>query len=881
MKRIGLIVCIMIAAAGVCAQTAVERMLDSLWITGEYQTLLQQAMRVQPPTVAAVIRQAEALTALAKFSSARKIFDSLDRHVPEELRASFESARAYFQLTTGRSDRALEQLQATWAREKQNGRTHTVQAARILSLLSNTLSSLGQYNEAVRLGEQALAIRQNLASLPQEELAASYNDLGLVYSKIDPDRALAYYEQALPLYESLHGSIHPKIAIINTNMGYVYNDLKLYGDAITNFETALVIWQKIFPQGHPNEAFVRLNLGRIYAKLNNTDATKAFYRQALALYRKSYGSTHPDIAATLNQLGVAYLSESQYDSALSCFQQALISNAPGFTSTDLMQFPRASDYYNGQVLLFSLQQKSRALEDRYFGKTLAPRDLTGAIAGLLVCDSLIDRLRRHHENQSDKLSLSALATEVYQDGVRLARLLSEVTPRSGAYRELSFYFAEKSKSAVLQEAIADTKAKSFAGIPPALLEQEQDLKTAMTLIALKIQSKPTPDEEQQLRQELFARNEAYQQFVRKLETDYPAYFNLKYRRSSPSVRELQQRLAKNTALVSYFLEDGGPGNQRLYVFTITKKKFRLRHHAVTQPIKRLLAGFQNGLYFSDVSVYRTTGTRLSKWLRPAVPRSVTELVLIPDSHFSTLPFEALPRHRRFSTFSNAPYWTDRLAISYQFSSNLMADYVRAGDNPRVYLCAPIDFTQAGLARLPGTEAEVKAIAELFVGRSEVNLLGEATETTLKSGKLRAYDYLHFATHGFVDATHPELSRLILQPSASDDGNLYSGEIYNLELQAKLAVLSACQTGLGKVSKGEGVIGLSRALVYAGVQNLIVSFWRVSDQSTMQLMHYFYEHLQSHPEASFRSSLQAAKHKLKRAGEYRAPYYWAPFVLIGS
>jgi CHAT domain-containing protein len=146
--------------------------------------------------------------------------------------------------------------------------------------------------------------------------------------------------------------------------------------------------------------------------------------------------------------------------------------------------------------------------------------------------------------------------------------------------------------------------------------------------------------------------------------------------------------------------------------------------------------------------------------------------------------------------------------------------------------------------------------------------------------LKDYSLIHLATHGIVDETSPELSRIYLQSdSEAEDGNLFAGEIYNLQLNANLVSLSACQTGLGKISKGEGVIGLSRALVYAGAKNIIVSFWSVADESTAELMTDFYKYLLENPSASYSSDLRQAKLGMLNS-KYASPYYWAPFILIG-
>ncbi len=173
---------------------------------------------------------------------------------------------------------------------------------------------------------------------------------------------------------------------------------------------------------------------------------------------------------------------------------------------------------------------------------------------------------------------------------------------------------------------------------------------------------------------------------------------------------------------------------------------------------------------------------------------------------------------------------------------------------------------------------------MFASRNFKNTIfirQQADEKVAKSGALKDYSYLHFATHGIVDETSPELSRIFLQSSSdSEDGNFFTGEIYNLELNANLVTLSACQTGLGKISKGEGVIGLSRALVYAGAKSIIVSFWSVADESTAQLMTEFYRQMLEHPESNYSQNLRNAKLALMKTDKYKSPYYWAPFVLIG-
>ena len=168
---------------------------------------------------------------------------------------------------------------------------------------------------------------------------------------------------------------------------------------------------------------------------------------------------------------------------------------------------------------------------------------------------------------------------------------------------------------------------------------------------------------------------------------------------------------------------------------------------------------------------------------------------------------------------------------------------------------------------------VVGVARHLVGK-------EASEALMKDPEISSYKYVHFATHGQVNESKPELSRIFLSPTDGEDGSLYTGEIYNLKINADLVTLSACETGLGKIAKGEGIVGLSRALQYAGANNLVVSLWQVADESTSQLMIKFYDQHLHNDYEGYNRALRAAKLSLLNSEEYQSPYYWAPFILVG-
>ena len=185
--------------------------------------------------------------------------------------------------------------------------------------------------------------------------------------------------------------------------------------------------------------------------------------------------------------------------------------------------------------------------------------------------------------------------------------------------------------------------------------------------------------------------------------------------------------------------------------------------------------------------------------------------------------------------------------------------------------------------LPEAEEEVKTLGQLYgAANSRVFIGSEAREKVVKTEAAK-YEVLHFATHGLLDNRNPMFSYLTLAQTAEDpneDGLLEAREILNMNLHAKLAVLSACQTARGRVGTGEGVIGMSWALFVAGVPTTVASQWKVDSASTTTLMIDFHRHLTKKKETKA-EALRQASLELLRSERYRHPFYWAGFVMIGD
>jgi len=291
-------------------------------------------------------------------------------------------------------------------------------------------------------------------------------------------------------------------------------------------------------------------------------------------------------------------------------------------------------------------------------------------------------------------------------------------------------------------------------------------------------------------------------------------------------------------------------------------------------------------------------------------QDVKELIIVPDDILFYLPFEMLV----FDTtgvespydFENAKFLLEKFDVSYVSSASLLDPGLQTLRKPDKGILAmgnpdfgpqpdepeqgellaskePITGSRViveSLLPLPNSETEVKAIGGVLRGLNNNILTGNrATEENFKSN---AADYriLHLATHFLTNDTQPLYSKIALAQNGDgeEDGFLQTYEVFNMNLNADLVVLSACNTALGKLRKGEGVIGISRAFLFAGVPSMVVSLWNVDDKATAIIMRDFYKYMK----AGFNK-----KHALRRAkvdylkASGAGPYYWAPFILIGD
>lgn len=888
---------LVVQSAVVSAQLNISKQfikVDSLFELGEYDasaevcTQLLKNTSIGAPYFYLQIQKAECAIRTNNLEQAQEIVTENIAKCRKELvteRTLLMNCQAKIYYQKGQTQQAANQIQAAINILQSNNLKSSKEMAECYNTQGLIDWTIGNNEKAISYFNQALEIRKKLFGNNATSVAAIYNNLGLAYTGIDLSEAIKYHQDALAIYQKNYPSNHPNLAIEYSNLGHILRKQGSFTDALTQFEKALKIWQERYSTAHPNKAYVYSAIAQVYLEQQEYRNAKETATKALEIYQKAYGEKHPNTAACYTLLADIYSTERKYSRALAYLQSSLISNCMPFQNSDYKSNPAVGNCFDAQLLLSTLTQKATVLQRMHTEKTLRLKDLTLALSTYLSCDTLLDKLRQTRTSKNDKVALGETSYEVYDKSVQLCVLLSKNTFNKKYYLRLAYYFVERSKAAVLQESIAEAKAKTFAGIPNAEIEKEAVFKTNITYLEQKLAKGISNETElKTVTAQLFENKSGYESFITSLEKNYPTYYQLKYNVKAFQIEDLQKKLRPEDCVLEYMVSESG---NSLEIFRVTSTTFQ--HFTIPQIIRyeKDISGLRNAIKFNSKTTFIETATALYTQLIPSLSTSSQHLIIIPDGRMGAIPFETLlakkPRSDT-SSWESMNFLLKKYAISYNYAGALYQNHQEEKYQPNVLLFAPVEFSVASkLNTLPGTLTEVNTLDSLYKNNKSTDkyLYAKASKNMLINDSIGKYGIIHLATHGMVNELKPELSCIYTAGNGEENDRIYTGDMYNMRLKAKLVALSACQTGLGKIAKGEGMMGLSRALFFAGASNIMVSLWKVSDVSTQLYMNYFHASYQSHPQLSLAVAAREAKLKMLNSTIYKGPYYWSAFVLIGE
>ncbi|MEM8907826.1 MAG: CHAT domain-containing tetratricopeptide repeat protein, partial [Bacteroidota bacterium] len=781
----------------------------------------------------------------------------------------------------------------------------------IVNTLSRTYKNLGNayYNkkdhlEALRYYEKALWIRKESPQVDPPSIANNHFNMGNCYRWMDQlDSALVHYEQGLHTLnrdKQQKGDFAKKISIhCYHGLAQVYLLQAAPQKAWAALQQAIPLQQA---QGAYRMAQSKALLGQCYAQQDQPQRAIQSFEAAIVQYQKNHPQhpSHQSLAAFYRQIAETQLHIQQPLRALQSYQQALQMLAYEFDKTDHYPNPKANQLISKADALKILDGKAQCLIMLAQQQTES-RHRQQAYHCYQLAKQLIRDLRNEYLASGSKHLLAAEVLPLYERAIDNALVLYQ---QSGArpYLEDAFNSAESNKALLLLESLHENWARQSGGIPDSLLQKEHQLVIDLAFYHKKIQEEKQTGERanshqlQQWENERFDLQTRYHNLVGLLETQFPVYYAKKYQLMASPLNELQSQLSEQSCLLEYFI-----GAQQGYVFQIQPQSISVRAFAWSNEQQQWLKTFREKVRFppsgqkatNDFQQFTTTGHQLYNLLLApelSTTQVIHELILVPDPQLALLPFELLLRApAKLEPLDYGPnqlqYLLEDFAISYDYSTQIyqlnrqpkvqLASKAFAGFAPSFH--SPIAMEERAcipdqLYSLQCSETEVTAIQRLLGG--DIFQGAEASKQFFEQAA-KHYQVLHLATHACLDESDPMFNRIYFT-----DDHLSSYELSALQLQAELAVLSACNTGAGQLIEGEGIMSLARSFVQAGCPSTVMSLWPINDCSTSEIMQHFYAFLKAgnHKNEALRQAKLAYLNSAKK--RERHPYYWAAFVQFG-
>jgi CHAT domain-containing protein/tetratricopeptide (TPR) repeat protein len=729
------------------------------------------------------------------------------------------------------------------------------------------LSYMGFHSDALPHLRRAQAIHE--AREEMADVAPVVNWIGVVYRRLgDYDGAVAAYQQAIQIAEEAE----------NTEwLGWAYNNLGVvlayagrYPRATTFYNRALEAFEGIGL--HAGILDATLNIADGYYELGDYALAEEFGARAGVLADSLGDPTRQGRA--LGTLASIYAQTGRVPESEAAFDDL----------AELARFTNMSELEWGALLQRAHLEGERGA-------------VTQALTHYEQAFEALERTRMAQLTDEDKSGYLAQQRYAFEDYTHFLGDLQADDPAQD-YLSRAFEFTERGKARAFLDLLAEALANVSEGVEPELLTRQSDMLEALAgarAAVAEAASDPeaAPDDARNARAFLDSLETGYDLLQREIRSTNPRYADLQYPQTA-TIQDVQDGLLDaETALLEYAV---GDSSSTLWVITRdASNMYRLPARAAIQEQVELFRFALSDPARSDAATYAATARRLYQMLLQSAEAELADierLIIVPDDVLHYIPFEALVTDSTGSnSFAKMPYLIARHAVSYAPSASVLLQ-VRSSASSRDHgvrkdLLAfgdPTFSDSDNLAQLPFAGLEVDAISRLFESsRSDVYRGHEASEMRAKAAvNLSGYRYVHFATHGLINEDRPDFSGIALAADAlsDDDGFLQAAEVFNLKIDADLVVLSACETGLGRLVRGEGLVGLTRAFMYAGAPSVVVSLWAVADQSTAQLMEGLYTRLAPGTE-SRDESLRGAKRQMIASGENAHPFFWAPFVLVGD
>ncbi|MEQ9403511.1 MAG: CHAT domain-containing protein [Cyclobacteriaceae bacterium] len=621
---------------------------------------------------------------------------------------------------------------------------------------------------------------------------------------------------------------------------------------------------------------ILLEFGALYKAKGESDLAHRFYKEAAEKYRKINGDAHSGLSKAY--YGMCMTADSREDSLL-YIDKSLSANI--LVVRDSIDFEDRSIILDHPFYLESLIAKAKILSDE------SPQF---SLKSLYQADSIVGHLRSRLFLLEDKLRFGEASKEVYDLAIELSTKLYQDSGNEDYFNQ-AFHFLSRSKGEILRSSVSQVEARSYIGISDSLLTYEKQLLSDLNYLKSR---RFNEEYSVSLIREMDSIEIELVRLVGVFEENYPDYHQHKYQNKTINLNSYLNNLKAGTGTIAYHLSE-----EKIYIFYLSNKRSEVVVKERSGNLKVLIDNLHASLMKSEPESFNKSAFELYRMLIEPVslPSLDLDLTIIPADLTWNIPFDLLTKETvSLQSFKELNYLlkTNSFTYNYTFETNELPNpgfterkeqligfaFSKEQEFPVTGNTDYSKFRNEALSELPGTGVELKNISRVFEGSFFYG--SESKESVFKNLGPK-HEIIHLALHGIMDDENPDNSRLIFQKNVDslDDNVLFSHELYNLNLNADLIVLSACQSGAGQVATGEGLMSLGYAFSYAGSKNILLSKWDVADEVSPVIITSFYKNLNEG--LSLNESIRNAKLDFLSQSDNISsnPLYWGSYYVLGQ
>ena len=790
------------------------------------------------------------------------------------------------------------------------------------------------FSEANDFLQKALQIHMEASGPDHMSTASAYYTLGVLNAEIGNHlKSIAFMDKAAAIFKMTLGDTHPVVFYFKYLIALGHINRGQYEESEDLLNEVVQFQKEIKEEKGIQMALAYEHLGKVHLANNNKAVAIDYYDRSLEIYETINGVNHPDTYTAYLSKGKALCQQKEnLQEGLVALKKAvkigqeLYSDMPNKLFNVYLELGKCyldlGDYKKADVFLHLTHEllSSSDKGNYYSSYNLVEVEIELVHLGLekfqskediddlyQVDDQLIsierrlDYLKKLFQSIDSGQSLADQFFDFYQYAIEINYHLYEETSEQ-QYIDKVFAYSEKSMAYKLMRTLHNDEALQVAGIPDSIVAKANTLSADITYKEKLLFENNEQEERDEalhtsLTSQLFDLQETHEQLLKNIERDYPTYYQLKYDLKPASIKDLQQEiLSDQQTLVEYFVSD-----HSVYVFLINKDEIILKQLPKPADLASTVQAFRksihdyNPLKNNEISIkqYADLGHSLYQQLIAPIENNLRpQVTFITNGLLEYLPFDALviKTPKDLTQFQNYTYLVSNHSISYAYSATWLHTVLKKtkGSFSDTYLgVAPSFALKKGGKKsnqsnifdpLKYNESEVGNIKKIMDG--EV-LLGIAATAEAFKKIAKQYQILHLATHGESNIAQGNYSFLAFAtPKDTTKGQvLYVKDLQNINLPTELVVLSACETGIGELQRGEGVVSVGKGFSYAGAKSVLTTLWKINDNSAAKLMPLFFENIKAGQAKDI--ALSNAKNTFIKTQRHTHPYYWSGYLVYGD